>query len=306
MNNYKPEGCNFKTAHNQRLISSAAGLREAMENGFILEAKAVVCDSSHNLIVDLPCGRAIIPRTEGAVGIGDGSVRDIALISRVNKIVCFKVTSVDNDEESGFCAVLSRRLAQEECLKQRISDLKAGDIIDAVVTHLEQFGCFVDIGCGLPSLIPIDMISVSRISHPSDRFRVGDEIRAVIKANDGSRIFLSHKELLGTWEENASCFEPGETVSGIVRSIESYGVFVELAPNLAGLAESKEGLVPGQTISVYIKAMIPEKMKIKLIIVDICGEQSPPPKVKYFFGGDHIDSWQYAPELSKKDISTVF
>lgn len=53
-----------------------------------------------------------------------------------------------------------------------------------------------------------------------------------------------------------------------MRSVEHYGVFVELAPNLAGLAEPKDGVKVGQQASVYIKNLIPEKMKIKLIIID--------------------------------------
>ena len=62
------------------------------------------------------------------------------------------------------------------CIRDRyIGSLRCGDIIDCRVTHLEPFGCFVDIGCGIASLIPIDCISISRISHPSDRFRVGQE-----------------------------------------------------------------------------------------------------------------------------------
>lgn len=59
------------------------------------------------------------------------------------------------------------------------------------------------------------------------------------------RVSLSHKELLGTWEENAALFSPGETVSATVRSVESYGIFVELTPNLAGLAEPKAGVRAG-------------------------------------------------------------
>ena len=73
------------------------------------------------------------------------------------------------------------------------------------------------------------------------------------------RVSLSHKELLGTWEENAALFSSGETVSGIVRSVEHYGVFVELAPNLAGLAEPKDGVKVGQQASVYIKNLIPDE-----------------------------------------------
>ena len=48
-------------------------------------------------------------------------------------------------------------------------------------------------------------------------------------------------------------FSIGETVSGIVRSVEDYGVFVELAPNLAGLAEPCEDVTQGMQVSVYIK-----------------------------------------------------
>ena len=114
----------------------------------------------------------------------------------------------------------------------------------------------------------IDCISVSRISHPSDRFTLGQTIQAVVTSVSDFRIGLSHKELLGTWMENAAKFAVGETVSGIVRSVESYGIFVELTPNLAGLAEPKEHILPKQRASVYIKAIIPEKMKIKLVLID--------------------------------------
>lgn len=299
--NYKPEGSLFRTAENQRYISSVEGLNEAMEKGIILEARVSVCDSSHNLIIDLPCGKGVIPRTEGAMGIEDGSTRDIALISRVNKIVCFKVTSID-----GRNITLSRKSAQEECTVNYIDKLSAGEIIDARITHLEQFGCFVDIGCGIPSLIPIDAISVSRISHPSDRFRNGDFIHAVVKSREGDRIFLTHKELLGTWEQNASHFEAGETVSGIVRSVEDYGIFVELTPNLAGLAEPREDIKAGQSVSVYIKAIIPEKMKVKLIIVDACEDCTAEKNMKYYINEGKISHWCYSTESSPKKIETDF
>ena len=164
----------------------------------------------------------------------------------------------------------------------------------------------VDIGCGIPSLIPIDSISVSRIAHPSDRFSVGQYIRAIVRSRDGSRICLSHKELLGTWEENASGFKTGETVSGIVRSVENYGVFVELSPNLAGLAELRDDIQAGQNVSVYIKAIIPEKMKIKLVIVDVCDDCSLDKSYKYFTDSSHFDRWDYAPECSGKKIYTEF
>ena len=303
---FRPEGCLYDSPSNQRYISSAEGLSEAMEKGIILEAKAILCTGSHDLIVELPCARGIIPREEGAIGIAEGKTRDIALISRVNKIVCFKVTELELTENGELEAKLSRKAAQKECEKNFVSKLESGDIIDARISHMEKFGSFVDIGCGIPSLVPIDTMSVSRISHPTDRFRAGQLIKVVVKSVENGRIFLTHKELLGTWEENAEKFKAGETVPGVVRSIENYGVFVELTPNLAGLAESKEGISVGQSVSVYIKAIIPEKMKVKLIIVDICGEYAPPKEIEYFINSNHIDHWKYSTENSDKNISTSF
>lgn len=305
MNSYKPEGALFNTELNQKYISSFDALAEAKEKNITLEARVSLCDNSHNLIVDLPCGKGIIPRCEGAIGIEDGSTRDIAIISRVNKIVCFKVTDI-KIIDGASCAFLSRKLAQEECTAYYINHLSNGDIIEAKVTHLEQFGCFVDICCGVSSLIPIDLISVSRISHPSERFRVGENIRAIVKSVENGRVFLSHKELLGTWTENASQFNTGETVSGIVRSVEEYGIFVELTPNLAGLAEPKPGISPGQQVSVFIKALIPEKMKVKLVIVDVCEENPKFQSAKYYITEPHIDKWRYTPENCQRIIETDF
>lgn len=303
---YQPEGCLINTAENIRLTSSSAGLYEAMAGGKILEGRVSVCDGEHNMIIELPCMKGIIPRIEGALGIEDGSTRDIALISKVNKPVCFKVIAINPDRNGNETAVLSRRAVQEECRREYIEKLTPGDIIPARVTHLEQFGCFVDVGCGIPSLIPIDAISVSRIAHPSDRFAVGQDIKVIIKSLEGGRIWLSHKELLGTWLDNAQMFKTGETVSGIVRSVEDYGIFIELTPNLAGLAEPRPNVHPGQHASVYIKAIIPDKMKVKLIAVDVFDAEYHAEKLKYFVTDCHISHWVYTPENSSKVIETIF
>ena len=203
-------------------------------------------------------------------------------------------------------AVLSRRLAQERCMKEHIALLTPGDIIDARITHLDSFGAFADIGCGIVSLLPIDAISVSRIDHPRERLWVGLEIKAIIKSIENGRISLSHKELLGTWEENVRRFSVGETVAGVIRSVEDYGAFVELTPNLAGLAEMKDNIRPGQQASVYIKNIIPNRMKIKLIIIDTFNDEYHPSAPEYFYTGHHIDHFCYSPACSEKIIATTF
>lgn len=305
MNGFFPEGWNGTAAEGKKAFTPSA-LTEAQSKQTVLESTVTMCDAEHNLIVDLGCMRGIIPREEGAIGISDGSTRDIALISRVGKPVSFVITDIKVDEFGRPCAYLSRKCAQELCKKYITGSKKTGDVINAKVTHLESFGAFCDIGCGNAALLPIDAISVSRISHPSDRFRVGDDIRVIIKSiSDDGRITLSHKELLGTWEENAAMFSPGQTVTGVIRSVEDYGVFVELTPNLAGLAEPRPDVFIGQQASVYIKSIIREKMKIKLIIIDSFDSDYTPP-IKYFFSGDKLEEWDYSPNDCFKRISTRF
>ncbi len=307
MKKYFPENYLIHTEENKRVLSSVSSLKEAMHSGKIIEARATVCDKDHNLHVDLGVMKGIIPRDEGAIGIDDGSVRDIAIISRVNKPVMCHVTDFTVNETGETVAVLSRKSVQLECTREYISTLRPGQIIDAVVTHMESFGIFADIGAGISALMPIDSISVSRIPHPSARFTPGQKIRAVVRSIDAyGRVTLSYKELLGTWEENAALFKSGETVPGIVRSVEKYGIFVELKPNLAGLAEYVPGVEPGQHASVYIKNLIPERMKIKLIIVDSFDAQYPNEPVTYYTDGDFIERWTYSPEGCNKKIETVF
>lgn len=308
MTDYLPEGELLKLPSNALHTANVTALEDIMKKGIIAEAVCILCDSNHNLIVDLGFAQGFIPRSEGAIGIDDGTTRDIALISRVNKPVCFVVTEIKADNNGKYRIILSRKKAQKKCMENYISRLKPGDIINAKITHLEAFGAFVDIGCGIPSLIPIDLISISRISHPADRFEVGQNIRAVVKSTNDNKITLTHKELLGTWQENADLYSIGATVTGIVRSVENYGIFVELTPNLAGLAEVKEGVEAGNMVSVYIKAIIPEKMKVKLIIVDNFSSQNDfkPAPCRYFGEETHIDSWVYSTDSSSKNVRTDF
>lgn len=300
---FYPEGINKELS---KKFGTVEELKDAMVNGEIIESKVLLCDREHNLHVDLGAVRGIIPRVEGAVGIDDGTVRDIALISKVNKSVCFSVLGFQRDIYDNSLAILSRRAVQLRCLKEFLDTLETGDIIDARVTHLEKFGAFIDIGAGINALIPIDMLSVSRITHPAERLSVGQEIKVVLRKREPDKMTFSLKELLGTWQENADKFSAGETVAGVVRSIEEYGVFIELAPNLAGLAEAQEDLFVGQKVSVYIKSVIPEKMKIKLVIVERFKEEAKPSELTYFTDSGHMDFWQYSPEGSTKNIYTDF
>ena len=294
---------------NREYLSSQAGLERAMREGRILESIALMCDEDMNLTVDLHGIRGVIPKEEIAYHQDGAAVKDIAVITRVGKPVCFKVIGFGKEHNGRTVAFLSRRAAQIECVNSFLMDLIPGDIIDARITHMEQFGAFVDIGCGVISLLAVDCISVSRISHPRDRFKLGMQIRVVVKSieRDTGRIYVTHKELLGTWEENAAAFSVGQTVAGTVRSIETYGVFVELTPNLAGLAECRDGVEIGSCAAVYIKNIIPERMKFKLVIVDSQFNEATVSEPKYYVDGlFHMDRWEYSPAQCERKVFTEF
>ena len=303
---FLPEGKLLTTAENQLYINNPEKLYEACARQKILEAKVQLCDRGHNLHLNLGGVKAMIPREEGALGIKEGTVRDIAVISRVNRPVSFVITDISIGSNGEIFAMLSREKAQQMCIDNFVSALKNGDVVDARITRLETFGAFADIGCGVVAFMPIDAISVSRIEHPKERFTVGMDIKAVIKSIDNGRISLSHKELLGTWQENAVKFSPGETVTGIIRSVENYGSFVELTPNLAGLAESHPNAKKGMQASVYIKSIIPSKMKIKLIIIDTFNYSYNPRMPEYYTKEKHISKFVYSPENSFKTVEVSY
>lgn len=306
MNQFVPEGALLDTAANRAAVATAAGLSAAMREEQILEARVLRCDARHDLYVELPCMEGVIPHEEGALGIAEGTTRDIALLSRVSRPAAFTVTGFETLPDGRQRAVLSRRAAQRLCLERRLALLRPGDILPARVTRLEHFGAFCDIGAGVSALLPIAGISVSRIAHPSDRLAVGMDIRAVLTSHEDGRFCLSMRELLGTWEENASRFSAGDTVAGVIRSVEDYGIFVELTPNLAGLAEPREGVSPGQLAGVYIKSILPEKMKLKLIIIDAQEAAPPPEPPRYYLTEGHIGRWVYSPQGCSRRIETVF
>ena len=305
---FLPEGRLLHTSENEAACASCDGLRRAMEEGTVLEGVAQLCDGAHNLLVSVGPFTGFLPREEAALGIAEGTTREIAILSRVGKPVCFQIIAL---EESGgvLRPRLSRRRAQQAALDAMLAGLHPGCILPAVVTHLESFGAFVDIGCGVPSLIGIENISVSRIPHPDQRFRVGQAIFAVVQELDPKlgRVYLTHRELLGTWAENAAQFSPGMTVSGCVRGIKDYGAFVELTPNLSGLAELRGDLRDGDRVSVYIKAILPERMKIKLLAIDRLPPEAAPPALRYFITSGRLRRWHYAPEgCAKTGAETVF
>lgn len=301
-NRFLPEGSLVYTSENQAQCNSLEALRHAMNAELILEGQTSLCTATHDLIVSVGPFTGRIAREEVALGIREGTTREIAILSRVGRPLCFTVTDIDTSGAAPMLT-LSRRRAQELTLEHLLT-LPQGSILPAVVTHMEQFGAFVDIGCGFVSMIGIENISVSRISHPSRRFNLGQKLFIVITGLDhrARRVLISHKELLGTWHEAVAHFSAGMTVTGYVRGIKNYGVFVELAPNLTGLADCSMPLREDERVSVYIKSILPERMKIKLLVIQRLGDGYPPEPLSYTKTSGQLSTWCYSPQPYRSDV----
>ncbi len=227
------------------------------------------CDENYNLHVKLDSGlEGVIPRKEvEAFNLDESGLPKTNLcVGKVHKYVQFKIKEKDGDN-----FILSRKDAQNEVLKFIRTDLQEGQVVNGIVKNITPYGAFVDIGGGIVGLVHIEDLSVARIKTPYERIKIGQKLNIVVKSinREQGRINLSYKEQFGTWEENANNFTVGMKTKGIVRETEKNknGIFIELTPNLVGMAEYKEGLNYGEKVDVAIKKIDYDKKKVKLIVL---------------------------------------
>lgn len=146
-----------------------------------------------------------------------------------------------------------------------------GEIVSGVVKNIQPYGAFIQTNKGIDGLLYIEDISVARIKTPKERLSVGQKINVVVKDinTEKNRVYFSYKEMLGTWDENIRDIQEKTIIPGIIREKEKdkRGIFIELKPNLVGMAEYKEGFEYGQKVEVYVKKIIEDKKKIKLKLV---------------------------------------
>ena len=289
-------------------VYTLQNLKAALKSGEILEAIPNRCGADQTLFFSLNGIAARMPRQEVIAPWISGADRDISILSRVGKQTCFTVTGLESDPRGAPVALLSRRAAQEQAFRGFLEGLKPGTVLTCRVTRMESFGVFLDIGCGIIAMLPVEYISISRISHPRERFQEGQKILAAVRSIDPDtrRITLTHRELLGSWMDNASRFCPGETVQGIVRSVKDYGSFIELSPNLSGLCDGREDLTSGDRVSVFIKSIRPERMKIKLQVIEKLPPRGTPEPLVYQVTDGQLDHWVYSPPGCEKTVETWF
>ncbi len=150
------------------------------------------------------------------------------------------VKVIDANEESEKL-IVSEKVVWEGKQESVISKYKIGSIIEGDVTAVTDFGAFVRFDANLEGLVHISEIAWQRIDHPRDVLKLGDHVRAEIINIEGSKIFLSMKKLVeDPWRRVGDRFKVGQNVTGRVLKINPFGLFVELDPDIHGLAHISE------------------------------------------------------------------
>ena len=141
--------------------------------------------------------------------------------------------------------VVSRREVLEEereKARERLKELRPGEVLKGVVKHLTDFGAFVDLGF-VDGLIHLSDLSWERVSHPSQVVKVGQEVEVkVLNVDvDRMRVSLSLKHLQPhPWEKVAEKYPVGSKVVGVVKKILDHGAIVELEPGVEGFVHINE------------------------------------------------------------------
>lgn len=262
---YVPEGW-----YREDKIINGETLKKAIDTQETLEAKVVGCDENYNLQLLFDNNiKGIIKREDiELVNNNDGKqLKENVSTSKINKYVQFKVKGIDDSNNY----ILSRKDVEKEAINWMKDEVTEGTILKGIVKSIQPYGAFVEIGGGVVGLLHIEDMSVARIKTPRERVKIGQKINIMVKSIDKEqeKVILTYKELLGTWDDNIKDIQEGTVIVGKAREVEKSknGIFIELKPNLVGLAEYKEGIEYGQNVNVFVKRIIPEKKKIKLIIV---------------------------------------
>lgn len=246
--------------------------KAAKENHQRIEGLVKEVDEEFNLHVNLGMGlKGFVPRNEVTSLVDENGIpEEKASTVKLNKYIQFKIKDIfETENPLAPRIILSSKDVELEVRKWMYMHLKPGMKLKGTIRGLTEYAAFVDVGGGVTGIIKVEDISRVRVKHANERFKYGQRIEAVVKKydRDTGRIELSYKELLGDFKSNLDGIEEGQIVEGIVRAREKNGIYVELKPNLLGLADHRSGIDYGQKVLVHVKKINLEKEKIKLTIV---------------------------------------
>lgn len=265
-------------AQHARRLRGREGLQQAYEQQLPVEG-LITGTTKGGLEVEISGERGFCPASQIDVAF----IEDMSTF--VGQRLAFRITKLEGGRSLNL--VLSRRALLEEA--QRLAAaatrarLEVGAVMQGRVTAIKDFGAFVDLG-GVEGMVHISELAFGRVTHPKDLLTLGQMVEAVVLRIDKTdnpkqpeRIALSIRALeKDPWEEVAERFSVGALVSGTVSRLQSFGVFVELAPGIDGLVHiselgagrriqhPQEVVKVGETLQATVLGVDKEKRRISL------------------------------------------
>lgn len=168
-------------------------------------------------------------------------VKDISpLLNKPQPMVILKMDKIRGN------IVVSRRALLEETRKadrsKLLSDISEGDKLKGSIKNITDYGVFVDLG-GMDGLIHVTDLSWERVNHPSEKFKIGEEIEVIVTKYDkeNNRISLGLKQLTeDPWKNVDELYEVGKKIKSKISNVADYGAFVQLEKGVEGLIHNSE------------------------------------------------------------------
>ena len=211
----------------------------------------------------------------GAVAFLPGSqvdlkpIKDISpLLNKPQPMIILKMDKLRGN------IVVSRRVLLEESRKadrsKLLSDINEGDKLKGVVKNITDYGVFVDLG-GMDGLIHVTDISWERVNHPSEMFKIGEDIEVIVIKYDkeNNRISLGLKQLTeDPWKNVENIYKVGTKIKSQISSIADYGAFIELEKGVEGLIHTSEMSWVNKNINPNSILKIGEEVEVMILEID--------------------------------------
>jgi len=277
-----PEGHAIVSIKRARLERQWRIAQEQYERGDLLEAE-VIDHNKGGLIVNLEGIRGFVPISQilnlKREDTADNAETQNKLASMVGRKLQLKIIEINRNRNR---LILSERLAVQEWRAKRreelLNELKVGEVRKGIVSNLSNFGAFVDLG-GADGLVHISQLAWSRVNHPSEVLKVGQEVEVQVLSVDKEKkkIALSIKRAeVDPWTTVEGRYQVGQLVHGTITKIAPFGAFARIEDGVEGLIhlselpagqqDPKAVLREGQEVTVRILRIDADRRRLGLSI----------------------------------------
>ncbi len=196
-------------------------------------------------------------------------IKDISpLLNKPQPMVILKMDKLRGN------IVVSRRALLEESRKadrsKLLSDISEGDKLKGLIKNITDYGVFVDLG-GMDGLIHVTDLSWERVNHPSEKFKIGDEIEVIVTKYDkeNNRISLGLKQLTeDPWKNVDDLYEVGKKIKSKISNIADYGAFVQLEKGVEGLIHNSELSWVNKNVNPNNLVKIGDEIEVMILEID--------------------------------------